>query len=458
MNTTEQEDIIEDVTEEQLIANEELEQDTPEEVSEEQEATFDDSIKSILLGEKKKYKKEEDDEDEDEEEEYEDDMDEMKSGNFRVIKLSKVKGIPSWLKRYSGKEISLKSMYTTIRIDDFSRPVYVKAYFGNAKTGKSVDDDEPDTYDDIDEKKLFFDSAYYAKSDNAQKKRNFTDINSKSDLPEGKEYEDDMDEMEHGDKDMKKKKKEESKKKVSEALDLLLQNESELSEDFKSEASTLFEATIAERSVEIQEKLEEKYNSQLNEEVESIRESLIERIDDYLSYVVESWMDENTEQVENTLRTQIAENFITSLKDVFVENYIEVPAEKQDLVEELSNVAEESNEKLENAETEIASLQEKVQEFERTSVIADLSEDLSETESHKFKSILEGVEFGSKESFERKASVIKDSIFEGVETETTNKEEEYSSEDTEIIIEGEEDEKEKVPAHMRQYVDALSKK
>lgn len=434
MNTTEQEDIIEDVTEEQLIANEELEQDTPEEVSEEQEATFDDSIKSILLGEKKAVKKEEEDEDEDE------DIEEVVtsgSGNFRVIKLSKVKGIPSWLRSYSGKEIGMKSLYTTIRIDDFSRPVYVKAYFGNAKTGKSVDDDEPDSYDDdIDIKKFFFDSAYYAKSDRAAKKGDFININSKNDLPEGKEY----------------------KKKVSEALDLLLQNEADLSEDFKSEASTLFEATIAERSVEIQEKLEEKYNSQLNEEVESIRESLIERIDDYLSYVVESWMDENTEQVENTLRTQIAENFITSLKDVFVENYIEVPAEKQDLVEELSNVAEESNEKLENAETEIASLQEKVQEFERTSVIADLSEDLSETELHKFKSILEGVEFNSKESFEKKASVIKGSIFEGVESETTNEEELYSSEDTEIIIEGEEDTKEKIPAHMKMYVDALSKK
>lgn len=455
MNTTEQEDIIEDVTEEQLIANEELEQDTPEEVSEEQEATFDDSIKSILLGEKKAVKKEED-------EDGDEDIEEVVisgSGNFRVIKLSKVKGIPSWLRSYSGKEIGMKSLYTTIRIDDFSRPVYVKAYFGNAKTGKSLDDDEPDSYDDdIDIKKFFFDSAYYAKSDRAAKKGDFININSKNDLPEGKEYEDDMDEMEYGDKDMKKKKKEESKKKVSEALDLLLQNEADLSEDFKSEASILFEATIAERSIEIQEKLEEKYNSQLNEEVESIRESLIERIDDYLSYVVESWMDENTEQVENTLRTQIAENFITSLKDVFVENYIEVPAEKQDLVEELSNVAEESNEKLAQAETEIASLQERVQEFERASVIADLSEDLSETELHKFKSILEGVEFNSKESFEKKASVIKGSIFEGVESETTNEEELYSSEDTEIIIEGEEDTKEKIPAHMKMYVDALSKK
>lgn len=376
MNTTEQEDIIEDVTEEQLIANEELEQDTPEEVSEEQEATFDDSIKSILLGEKKKYKKEEEDEDDydDDEEDDDEDMDEMEYGDKDMKKKEKKESV---------------------------------------KSKKESEESEDD----------------------------------------------DMEEMEHGDKDMKKKKKEESKKKVSEALDLLLQNEADLSEDFKTEATTLFEATIAERSVEIQEKLEEKYNSQLNEEVESIRENLIERIDDYLSYVVESWMDENTEQVENTLRTQIAENFITSLKDVFVENYIEVPAEKQDLVEELSNVAEESNEKLAQAETEIASLQERVQEFERASVIADLSEDLTETELHKFKSILEGVEFNSKESFKKKASVIKGSIFEGLESKTTNTEEEYySSEDTEIIIEGEEDAKEKIPAHMRMYVDALSRK
>ena len=169
--------------------------------------------------------------------------------------------------------------------------------------------------------------------------------------------------------------------------------------------------------------------------------------------------DNNTQQVENTLRTEIAESFIASLKDVFVENYIDVPEEKQDLVVELTTVSEETSEKLETAESEIASLQEQIQQFERAAVISELSEDLSETESHKLESILEGVEFGSKESFTKKASVVKDSIFEGKE-ETTKEEtlDEDSSEDTEIIIEGEEETKKVIPAHMKAYVEALSNK
>jgi hypothetical protein len=412
--TQEIEDIIEDITEEQLSTNEELEQDTPEEVSEKveaQEASFDDSIKSILLGEKKAVKKEEEDEDEVEEDEDEEEMEESTESESEevVIEAKSKKEMAHGKKKEDEKE-----------------------------EGAHEDEDEEED-EEIEE-------GYHSK----KKKKE-----------EGAHEDEDEEEVEEGahEDEEEEETKEAKAKKVSEALDTLLQNESSLTEEFKSEAATLFEATIAERSIEIQERLEEKYNSDLNEEVETIRESLIERIDDYLSYVVESWMEENTQQVENTLRTEIAENFMTSLKDVFVENYIDVPEEKQDLVVELTTVSEETAEKLETAESEIASLQEKVQEFERAAVISELSEDLSETESHKLESILEGVEFGSKESFAKKASVVKDSIFEGKE-ETKEEEEtleEESSEDTEIIIEGEEETKKVVPAHMKAYVDALSK-
>jgi hypothetical protein len=412
--TQEIEDIIEDITEEQLSTNEELEQDTPEEVSEKveaQEASFDDSIKSILLGEKKAVKKEEEDEDEVEEDEDEEEMEESTESESEevVIEAKSKKEMAHGKKKEDEKE-----------------------------EGAHEDEDEEED-EEIEE-------GYHSK----KKKKE-----------EGAHEDEDEEEVEEGahEDEEEEETKEAKAKKVSEALDTLLQNESSLTEEFKSEAATLFEATIAERSIEIQERLEEKYNSDLNEEVETIRESLIERIDDYLSYVVESWMEENTQQVENTLRTEIAENFMTSLKDVFVENYIDVPEEKQDLVAELTTVSEETAEKLETAESEIVSLQEKVQEFERAAVISELSEDLSETESHRLESILEGVEFDSKESFAKKASVVKDSIFEG-KSETKEEEEtleEGSSEDTEIIIEGEEETKKVVPAHMKAYVDALSK-
>jgi len=348
---TELEDIIEDVSEEQLIANEELVQDLPE-VSEEQEASFDDSIKSILLGEKKAVKKEEKDEEESEEDEEEEE-DEMEE---------------------------------------------------STKSKKESEDEE-----------------------------------------ESEEEEDEEDPKE-------------SKKKVSEALDLLITNEAELSEDFKTEAATLFEAAIAERSLEIQENLEAKYNSELNEEVESLRESLVDRIDDYLSYVVESWVEENSEQVENTLRTDIAENFMSSLKDLFIENYIEVPAEKRDIVEELNTSVEETSSQLSEAATEIETLKEQIETFERAEVINSLSEDLSETETHRLKTILEDMSFSNKEVFFNKAQTVKSSIFE-IKEETSQEESlvEETEDETEIVIEGTTNPLTKLPASMRQYVEALAK-
>lgn len=181
-------------------------------------------------------------------------------------------------------------------------------------------------------------------------------------------------------------------------------------------------------------------------------------MDDYLSYVVESWIEDNTEQVENTLRTDIAENFMASLKDLFIENYIEVPAEKRDIVEELNTSVEESSTQLDEAKTEIETLKEQIETFERAEVITSLSEDLSETEIHRFKSILEDVQFSDKEAFSKKAQTVKNSIFE-LKEETSQEESlvEETEEETEIIIEGAADPLKKLPASMRKYVEALSK-
>ena len=354
-NNTELEDIIEDVTEEQLIANEELVQDLPE-VSEEQEVpSFSESIKSVLLGEKKAVK--EDDEEEEEEEEEEEDEEEM----------------------------------------------------------------DESTETDLDEAK--------AKTESEEEGEEEEEVEEKCD---------------------------EKKKNVKEALDLLISNDSTLSEDFKSEASTLFEAAIAEKSVQIQENLEAKYNKELNEEVETLRESLIERMDSYLSYVVESWIEENSEQVETTLRAEIAENFMVSLKDLFVENYIEVPAEKRDIVEELASTSEDRLSQIVEKETEIEELSAKIESFERKDVLDELAEDLSVSEQHRLNTILEGVEFENRETFTKKVQTIKESIFEVAETVTESTEAFEAEGETEIIIEGNDTES-KISASMQQYLKALSK-
>lgn len=414
--TQEVEDIIEDVTEEQLTANEELEQDLPEEVSEEQEVSFDDSIKSILLGEKKSCK-EEDDEEESEEDEDEDEMEEG------YMKASKSKKEESDDEEEEEDEDEEEEMEEAAKVED-----------------------------EVDGEKVSVGVSQAIKKS----------ATAKAPEPTGKGAQTDDSEQD-GEKAIDdtvksiKKSTPAKKAKVAEALDLLMTNQAELSEDFKTEAATLFEAAIAEKSLEIQERLEEKYNQERVEEVEALRESLIERIDSYLSYVVESWIEENTEQVENTLRTEIAENFISSLKDVFVENYIEVPTEKRDIVEELNTVAEETQEKLSESEKQVEALKEQIEAYERNEVLAEASSDLSENESTKLTAIVEDIEFADKETFASKVGVIKSSLF-NIKEESTLQDsvEDYQNAETEVIIEGEADPMEKLPSYMKAYVSALS--
>ena len=414
--TQEVEDIIEDVTEEELTANEELEQDLPEEVSEEQEVSFDDSIKSILLGEKKSCK-EEDDEEESEEDEDEEEMEEG------YMKASKSKKEESDDEEEEEDEDEEEEMEEAAKVED-----------------------------EVDGEKVSVGVSQAIKKS----------AKAKAPEPTGKGPQTDASEQD-GEKAIDdtvksiKKSTPAKKAKVAEALDLLMTNQAELSEDFKTEAATLFEAAIAEKSLEIQERLEEKYNQERVEEVEALRESLIERIDSYLSYVVESWIEENTEQVENTLRTEIAENFISSLKDVFVENYIEVPTEKRDIVEELNTVAEETQEKLSESEKQVEALKEQIEAYERNEVLAEASSDLSENESTKLTAIVEDIEFTDKETFASKVGVIKSSLF-NIKEESTLQDsvEDYQNAETEVIIEGEADPMEKLPSYMKAYVSALS--
>jgi hypothetical protein len=456
---TQMEDIIEDVTEEQLIANEELVQDLPE-ASQEQEVSFSESITSVLLGEKKAVKENDDEDEEDEEEDEEDEEEDLDEASDAELEEAAKKVAEETLNEYRGGYRS-RSSYGRgyARSNSYGgaqKKVYSIVYNVTFKTGEKamrLQYGRKADYEDVREyigrimpdaeiKKITVVDSGYSYIDESVKLAEDKSLETTNELSKD-EY--------------KEEKYDDKKKEVKEALDVLMSNEASLSEGFKSEASTLFEAAIAEKSIEIQEKLEAKYNNDLNEEVETLRESLIERMDSYLSYVVESWIEENTEQVETTLRSEIAENFMVSLKDLFVENYIEVPAEKRDIVEELASTSEERLSQIVEKEAEIEELAAQVESFERSEVLAELAEDLSAHEEHRLNAILEGVEFESKEAFAAKAETIKESIFETTETVIENTETSEVEGETEIIIEGNDTSAPTLPASMQQYVKALSK-
>jgi hypothetical protein len=196
-----------------------------------------------------------------------------------------------------------------------------------------------------------------------------------------------------------------------EDLDNIIKEEATLSDGFRDKAQAIFEAVLTSKLSQEIERLESEYAQNLEEEVTEVQNSLVEKVDSYLNYVVENWMKENEVAVQNGLRTEIAEDFMTSLQSVFKEHYIEVPEGKVDLVDELNEQVNELEETLNKTTEDNIELHSKVQAFEKQEVVREQSSGLAETEAEKLASLVEDIEFDNKESFEMKVKTVKESYF-----------------------------------------------
>jgi len=204
---------------------------------------------------------------------------------------------------------------------------------------------------------------------------------------------------------------EEQEVSFKEDIDALFADDSTISEEFKSKVSTIFEARVLDRVSQIEEEIETKYASMLEEAVEEIRKDLTEKVDDYLNYVVEQWMEENQLAIESGLRAELAEEFIAGLKNLFAEHYIDVPAEKVDLVDELATKVEDLEEKLnEEIETNIQ-YKKVILEAVKRETVYDVCKGLTETQVEKMKSLAESVEFSTEEELKEKLETIRENYF-----------------------------------------------
>jgi len=204
----------------------------------------------------------------------------------------------------------------------------------------------------------------------------------------------------------------------------------DLSEDFKVQASTLFEAAISARLIAETARLEEEYETKLNEELEVFNEELTSKLDTYLDYVVENWMKENEVAIESTLRNEIMEEFIDGLKGLFAEHYINVPQEKIDILEALADKVTALEEKLDETISENAQLKGALVEDNARDIFEELSSDLALTQQEKFAALAEGIEFdGDLDTYAKKLMIIKENYFR---SETTS----YSSNIEEETFEG----------------------
>ena len=214
-------------------------------------------------------------------------------------------------------------------------------------------------------------------------------------------------------KDEKVKEEKEDKKEidVKEHVDALVAGDDSLSEEFKQKAATVFEAAIKSKVKEIAEEMQADYDKKLTEETSKSKDELVEKVDSYLAYVVEEWMKENELALERGIKGEIAEDFISGLKKLFEDHYIDVPDEKYNVLEDQSSKIEELEKKLNESIEKNVELSKENGEHKRQNIIDEASKELADTQKEKFNKLAEEVEYSNEEDFKTKVATIKESYF-----------------------------------------------
>ena len=197
---------------------------------------------------------------------------------------------------------------------------------------------------------------------------------------------------------------------VKEDIDALV-GDANLSEEFKQKAATIFEAAINSKVKAEQERLQAEYDTKFEEEISKSKSELTEKVDSYLNYVVEEWMKENKLALERGIKGEIAEDFISGLKKLFEDHYIDVPDEKYNVLEDQSSQIEELKNKLNESIEKNVELSKENGKYARQSIIDEASKELAETQKEKFNKLAEEIDYKNEEDFKTKVSTIKESYF-----------------------------------------------
>ena len=197
---------------------------------------------------------------------------------------------------------------------------------------------------------------------------------------------------------------------MDEDVNALLGGE-ELSEEFREKAKVIFEAALNSKVKEIQETLETQYAAQLDEAREELKTSLVERVDSYLEYVCEEWMTENELAVENGIKTEMTESFLSGMKTLFEEHYVTIPEDKYDVLESMVEKLDDMETKLNEQIDKNIGLNKRLAESSAQGVLDQVSSGLAETQKEKLASLAESVEFESEEEYREKLETLRESYF-----------------------------------------------
>tara|TARA_S200000501_G_scaffold134384_1_gene127242 strand:+ start:1268 stop:2491 length:1224 start_codon:yes stop_codon:yes gene_type:complete len=197
---------------------------------------------------------------------------------------------------------------------------------------------------------------------------------------------------------------------VNDDINALVAGE-DLSEEFQEKAKTIFEAAINSKVAKIEEALEADHVKALTEEVTEFKNELTERVDSYLEYVASEWMQENQLAVDQGLKGELSESFMTGLKGLFEEHYVSVPEDKYDVLESMVNKLDEMEEKLNEQIDKNVNLNKRLAESTSDGILSDVSEGLAVTQKEKLASLAESVEFETENDYREKLVTLRNSYF-----------------------------------------------
>ena len=333
-----------------------------------------------------------------------------------------------------------------------------------AEQDDDEDDEEDDDEEDVEEGKL---PPALQKAIDKKKGKSNDDEDDEEDVKEMKDVEDLGGETGAGSpkkalkvsivKAGKKKKikKEDLEINVEKDVKALMEGEETLSDEFKTKAATIFESAVSTKILsEVNSRieiLEGEYAQELEEAKDEHSTQLTEKVDGYMSYVVEEWMKDNELAVERGIRSELVEDFMTGLRNLFQEHYIDIPEEKVDLVDDLFGKVEELEGKLDEEINRSVDLKKELSEYKRDETIREVSDNLADTEKEKLSKLAEGIEYEDKEQFNEKLGVLKENYF------PTNDAKAETSSDGDPVTNSEELNEKVVDPSMTHYVDALAR-
>jgi len=330
-------------------------------------------------------------------------------------------------------------------------------YAEMVKKEEDEDEEDEDDEEEVDEstkadllRKI---AEHFKTEDEDSVKEAYASITEKKEEVEDDEDDSDDDESDDEDEVEEKTKKEEVEVDMSADIEALISGEDDLSEEFQNKAKVVFEAAVSAKVREVQEELEKDSLEKVVEATAEIKEELVSKVDSFLSYVAEEWVKDNELAIERGLKSELTENFITGLKDLFEDHYVEVPSDKLDVVDELAGKIEEVEQRLNEEVSKNIDLTEQNEGLVRNKVVREVSQDLTEQEVEKLGKLIEDIDFN--DEFEDNVKTIKESYFDNSQQEKVELDEQV------VASEGEEsgatDIQENIDPTMAAYTAAIKR-